>query len=367
MVLFAEPERENRQVFYDPSLEGRDTCETIRVLYTEYPGKSIRGLFDYFVIAKTAPTQSPWGLYRPMLREARDLARNGRFDAIWVTSPFIMVLKIAGVIAREFEIPWVADLRDLMNEIVLRPGALARWRIRLETNICRSADALITVTQPLADTLASRHTAPVYVVPNGFDPDDFPPPEESRSEYFDVVYAGSVYGKRDPTPLFDALDRIRRDGDELDRLRVRFYGVEETQLAPYLRGRPCADAVRAMGRVPFREMTRIQQRASLLLFLTHADVRGIMTAKMFDYLAARRTILSVSGDNDVTDAFLRDTRAGVVGRTPEEIAKLIREYYAEWKNTGSVQYHGLPDKIAGYTREKQAEQTAEVLNSICKR
>src|SRR5690606_29445019 len=86
------------------------------------------------------------------------------------------------------------------------------------------ADALATVSRPLADSLQSRYPElPVWVVENGFDPDEFPdwqtriltPP--SSNGMLRICYAGTIYpGRRDPTPLFEAVNNLI-DGGVLDR------------------------------------------------------------------------------------------------------------------------------------------------------
>jgi glycosyltransferase involved in cell wall biosynthesis len=217
--------------------------------------------------------------------------------------------------------------------------------------------------------LASRHAAPVYVVSNGFDPEDFPPVGYRRAPYFDVVYCGTIRrgSLQDPSPFFDALDAILSEGKRcLSRMRVRFYGISRARFARCLKGRPCGKLVQIIGHRPHDEITRIEQEASVLLLLTFPRSKGIMTSKIFEYLGAHRPILSVPGDRDVADALIKETNAGVVGRTPGEIVEVLLNWYKEWEETGTVQYGGLPDIIAHYTRENQAARMAQVLDEVCR-
>ena len=52
----------------------------------------------------------------------------------------------------------------------------------LEKKICLRADALTTVPQPLADTLAEKYKREVQVVYNGFDEDDFSGIHQARPD-----------------------------------------------------------------------------------------------------------------------------------------------------------------------------------------
>jgi len=369
-VLCGKSTKQNSGVCYDASLEGKDTCETIRVPYPYYRGRSPANLFDAYIMEKLATTSYPYFLYRSLLQAGRELLQNRHFDAIWATSPYTMGLKVAGKLSREFNTPWMADLRDLAHELTEKPGPLSRWQVRLETRACGNASALSTVSQPLVDTLVTRHSGagyplPVHLVPNGFDPEDYTQVDQPPSEFFDIVHCGLIYGRRSPLVLLDALDKLLAEGQELARLRVKFYGLEKAQLEQFVADRPCAPMVHDMGRVSFRGAQRILQRATVLLLLSHSGVRGMMTSKLFEYLAAGRMILSVPGDNDVTDAVLDETKAGVAGGNADGLAELLRGWYAEWKERGELAYSGLPEKIAQYSRVKQAERTAEILTSIC--
>jgi glycosyltransferase involved in cell wall biosynthesis len=121
-----------------------------------------------------------------------------------------------------------------------------------------------------------------------------------------------------------------------------------------------------MGRVSFEDSIKAQQEASavLLLPISELQVRGSMTAKIFEYLGSGRPILSVPGDGGVTDAVLEETQAGVIGRTAEQIAEILIEWIDQWERTGKVEYNPRQDKMLFYTRENQTKRLAEILDQI---
>jgi len=351
---------------YDPLLVGQSPCETTCLPIRSYPKYSIKGILDRSY-GKFSRYRVSWRLYRDLLNAARDLVRQKSFDAILAESPSSWVLAIADQIARESRIAWVADLQDIPDEL---GGQITRaqWRqIRLEVATCKSASAVIAMSRPLADKLSARHTAPVHVVPYGFDPDDYPPAPDTKSEYFDIVYCGLVYGERNPAPLLDALDGILEEGKiDISRIRVRFYGEPPGRLAHLAAGRACANLVEAMGRVPLHEMIRIEQQAAVLLMLPHPSAEGVVPSKIFDYLGARRPILSVPGDQSVTDAIIQETGAGVIAPTAARVAEALEQWYSEWETTGTVGFRGVPGRMAVYTRKNQAQRMAQILDKVCK-
>ena len=67
---------------------------------------------------------------------------------------------------------------------------------------------MITVSEPLRKILQKKYPEiPSHTIMNAFDDKDFKISREKISnKNFNIVYTGSVYeGKRDPTPLFEAL------------------------------------------------------------------------------------------------------------------------------------------------------------------
>ena len=144
---------------------------------------------------------------------------------------------------------------------------------------------------------------------------------------------------------------------------IQFYGASLLPWEEKIRPFRCYPLIEVHPRVPYKEMVRLQQQAAVLLLLSCAETPGVMTGKIFDYLAARRPVLDVPG-GDVTKALLLETGAGASGGTPEEIAAILLEWYKEWKRTGTVPYHVRAEKVGQYSRRQQAGQLAAVFDRL---
>jgi glycosyltransferase involved in cell wall biosynthesis len=270
---------------------------------------------------------------------------------------------VASRMARRHGIPWVADFRDLPDQYLKQTWADRRC-VQCEIRICKHARVMVAVSQPQADVLVSRHGVPVYVIPNGYDPEDYPLESDVKFPKFNIGYFGSVYADRDSRALFMAIDRLASQSDvDLDDMLIQFYGAGEDCLSAMKAGFRCAGIVQCLPRVAHTEMIRLQQRCVILLVLSHKTSTGLMTAKIFDYMGARRPILDVPGGG-VTGAVLEETRTGVGAESPKEIAKVLQRWYEEWKGTGTVAYRGIPGKIARYTRKEQAGQLAQIFDGL---
>lgn len=365
----------------DPALAGADPCKVVRVPYDTTQGRR-RFTNPVLLLAASWWSMMPWKpLYPPagytaLLNAARQRLEQGQFDVIWATSPPPVPHAVAATLSGAYGIPWVADLRDIPDELasglpfpLSLPELIARVRrVRAEIATCSAARALVTVSQPLADRLASRHRAPVFVIPNAFEPDMFQQRRGHHADEFTIVYCGTfLAGLREPGILLDALDVLAREGhNAFPKLSVRFYGPHAAFLRKRLRGRPCAKFVTVGPVVSHHEAIRMEQEACVLLFVSTVKGKGIMTSKVFEYLGAGRPILAVPGDGDVTDAVIRETGAGVIARSVPEVISALTAWYREWEQTGTVRYAGNAAVIGQYTREKQTARLAQIFDEICR-
>ena len=191
---------------------------------------------------------------------------------------------------------------------------------------------------------------------------------KSTATFFRLVYAGTLPSYADPWPLFDTLDMLLERGliDDGD-FKMCFYGETPQILRQRLRGRLCERVVKIAGTVERHRFLATVKNSTALLLLAYPKERGVLTSKVFEYLGAGRPVVSVPADGDVIDAFLRETGAGASGNTPEEIGKIIAEYYGEWKARGYASYRGDPDVIARYTRKTQVAKLAGILDEVIER
>ena len=355
---------------YDSALEGRDVCRTLRVPFLPLKPTKFAREMGYL-----RPLSGSDGLVPILLSRAMDLLKEESFSIILATSGPLESLNVACRLSAITGYPWIADLRDISMEHGLRcqwtrPWAWRSWPYKAweahqEASICRKANAVITVSPPLADTLHKRGVPNVQVIFNGFDDSDYTQKTVGDTKVFQVVYAGVMQSGCNPNPLFDALDLLLSKGSiHLDDFNVIFYGPLKNQIEPCIHGRLCKPLVTLGGWSPREQMHRIMSESSILLQLSYPKVKGIITSKIFEYLGAARPILSIPRDNGVIDSLLNETGAGLSADTPREIADIILEFYRQWKEKGRAAYLGNPEAIFRYTRKAQAKKLAKILQEI---
>jgi glycosyltransferase involved in cell wall biosynthesis len=316
--------------------------------------------------------QREW--YTFAVKMGKELLQRERIDAMISSSTPATSHLIARSLKLEYNKPWIADLRDLWTQAYYYPWSSLRRAIeeRLELRTLQSADALVTVSKPLAEKLAALHKHKlVYSILNGFDPENFVDAHVSLTDKFTITYTGGLYnGKQDPSMLFEAIRKLISSRIiSAQETEIRFFGprdniaVLETLIKTYrLQG-----VVRYYGFVPRNEALEKQHESQLLLLLDWVDPiqQGVYTGKIFEYLAAQRPILAVGGLGGVVKELLEDTNAGVHTSGLEDLQAALLKYYSEYKSIGRVIYRGHKDKVQKYNHWEMARKFAQALEEVC--
>lgn len=307
-------------------------------------------------------------LWKPIaLDYLRDLFSREEYQIILSSSVPVVTHLVARQAREDFDIPWVADFRDLWtgNHYYSYGWIRKFFDRRLELETMAQASALVTVSEPLVRSLESLHRGKkVYAIPNGFDPDsieDVPPHQQ-----FSITYTGQLYmGKRDPENLFKVVRDLIDEGRIQDDLRIKFYGKSVYWVDDLIKKYSLEDFALQYGFVDRKQAMREQRATQILLALNWDNPReeGVYTGKIFEYLAAKRPILALGGPQGVVSELLEDTQAGIHIRTEQALRETILNWYDEYQAKGSVSYRGN-DKIFNFSHDKMAERFAAVFNNI---
>lgn len=312
------------------------------------------------------------GWAKPALRAASELLEKEKFDAIISSSSPVTAHIVANKLREKNKIPWVADLRDLwtQNHNYSYPFIRKVIERRLEKKTLSSADALLTVSKPLAENLKKLHTGKkVFSITNGFYPEELNFPPKPLKKKFTITYAGTIYtGKQDPKDFFIALKELIDEkiinSKDLD---VRFY----SGILPWLRKEiddyNLNEAVKVYEKISRNEIIERQNESQVLLLIYWGDKaeKGWQSLKIFGYLAAQRPILVMGGSgDDVVEKMIEETKSGVYCKNINDIKEALRAFYIEYKNNGKVSYSGDIEKIKKHSYYEKAREFSNVLEKI---
>lgn len=370
---------------YENAFAHEDCCETIRVprdIPPSYPdhyphSEFIRRFFH--VAIGDQPDASGRNLARKMLEQGREICRTHRIDVIFASSLPQFTHMIGMTLSREFGIPWIADHRDVIGQVPI-PGYLSPIKklvTRLydgciafhDTKYERSASRIITVSQELADILHKRTRRSIDIIMNGFDEDDFFERDKpGKNPKLRIVYTGSFFQRTEPSlPLFmDGLkDFVLEHPDLNEAVSVEFYGSCCDEVRKRLeteRWSILSDIIKTLGTVSHKDALDAICTADVLYFVSHPA--KLVSGKIFEFIASGRPILSVPGDQGITDEILAGSRLGRIARDASEVKTSLYELISEWKERGEIATAPNWEFISQFSRRKEAGALAEILEKI---
>ncbi|MFL5941884.1 MAG: glycosyltransferase family 4 protein [Gaiellaceae bacterium] len=300
------------------------------------------------------------------------LVRREGIDIVLTTSPPPSLHLLGASVKRTTRAAWVADLRDPLTSHPHRRGYESRLARVKETTVggvgrlvASQADAIVAASDAIADEMrALEPKADVVTIANGCDFDDFAGLVHHPSDRLRITHAGHFHGKRDPKPFLRALAE-----SGLADVVVRFAGDFRAEDREYAESLGLGDRVELLGNLSRRRSLELQRDSDVLLLLipeSGGRGRGVITGKIYEYLAAERPILAAVPPDGAAAQLVRDTGAGVV--VPSEDVEALRgallDLHARWK-AGTLDRTPLsPEWRAKLSRGSRVEELAEVLRSL---
>lgn len=243
------------------------------------------------------------------------LLHGPRPDVILATAPPFSAHVTAAILARlrgcrlalDYRDPWITAHRD-------GPGDSGRVPMpRLEAWCVRRAALTLATTESIAASLAHLQRGRVAVIPNGIDESVTTGLEPRRFARFTILYAGTFYGSRSAGPVLRALQRIKAAGRGVEggvALHVMGIASEDVRVEAAALG--VEDCLTTEEFQPYRRAMERMMGADLLLLVVGEEHGGMVPAKLFEYLAARRPILAIGPQGSEAGAVLAEAGAGAV-------------------------------------------------------
>lgn len=300
------------------------------------------------------------------------LARREGIDVVLTTSPPPSLHLLGAAVKRASGAAWVADLRDPLTSHPHRRGYESRLAQLKELAVggvgrlvASQADAIVAASDAIAEEARGMHPkGQVTTIANGCDFDDFAGLEYRPSDRLRITHTGNFQGKRDPKPFLHALAETG-----LEDVVVRFAGDFRAADREYAESLGLGDRLEFAGYVSRRRSLELQRDSEALLLLVPESGgrgKGVLTGKIFEYLAAERPILALVPPDGAAANLIRETGAGTVA-APEDVDAIraaLLDLHRRWK-AGSLGGTPLsPEWRDRLSRAKRVEELADVLRSV---
>ncbi len=298
------------------------------------------------------------------------LVRKHDIDVIVSTSPPPSTHLIAAAIARATGVKWVADLRDSIVAHAHRraDSAATRAKSSLQLRVARlvasRADAITCVSEAISEeTRALRPRGPVVTIANGCDFDDVAGLDRQPSDRFRITHTGSFFGRRDPRPFLQALHDSGLD------VVARFLGDFRPADRDWAESLGLGDRLELLPYAPRAASLALQRDSeALLLLIPEADGRGrgVLSGKVFEYVAVGRPILAAVPPDGAAAELIRETGAGVVVSPddPAAIRDALEGLHARWREDGLPDVQLDEEWRARLSRRTRVEEMAALLQEV---
>jgi glycosyltransferase involved in cell wall biosynthesis len=298
------------------------------------------------------------------------IARREDIDAVITTSPPPSVHFVGAAVQKATGARWLADLRDpLVAHQHRRSDSLATRARQAATEqvgrlVARQADAISCVSEAIADEVRGLDPRGIVrTIANGCDFDDFTGLEYRPARRFRITHTGSFFGRRDPRPFLQALHDSRLDAV------ARFVGDFRSSDREWAESLDLGERLELIDYAPRGESLRLQRDSeALLLLVPEAGGRGkgVLSGKVFEYLAAGRPILAAVPPDGAAAELIRETGAGVVV-APDDvdgIRRALEELHARFLDGGLPSVELAEAARKRLSRQARVEETATLLREI---
>lgn len=303
-----------------------------------------------------------WNKYA--VKKASELIQTFGIDTVITTSPPHSTQLIGLEIQKKHGVKWMADMRDPWTKIYYVSELLqTQWaknrNANLERQVLENADRVITVSDSLANDF--KNLAPglkkenIEVIPNGFDEDDFHF-NVQLDKQFTIGYMGTISEQYDIDSLLASVQSISSE------VAFRFVGNVPPNVKAQIER--IADKVEFTGYINHDKAIRKAASCSILLLVIPKteDNKGILTGKLFEYLALKRPILAIGPVDGDAAKILDKTRAGKMFDYSDEagILGFMQQYLTQFQKGDASESIAEIDK---YSRRALTQQLSQLLNN----
>ena len=309
----------------------------------------------------------------PSVKYLKDYLKTHPVDAIISTGPPHSMHLIAMKLKKETGLTWIADFRDPWTEIDFYDELhLTRWadsrQHKLEHQVLTQADRIVTIGWDCARSLGRLGNRNVRVIPNGYDWEiDANQPTIPQTKEFTLTHLGVVTPSRNTEQLWAALKELKEENAEFGKnLKIRLVGQVDQSVAQSLTAAGLMDNTEIIPYIPHDKVPQMQQSSQVLLLLINntPNAKGIITGKLFEYLASGRPILCIGPEDGDAAKIINETHAGIAVNfeNKKKMKEAITQYYQRYQENTLLSNSNLNNEK--YSRHALAGSYANLLNKI---
>ncbi len=248
------------------------------------------------------------------IKKAKELILKHELDCVITTSPPHSTQLIGLELKNTFNLKWIADLRDPWTDIYYNKELYrTKWAEKidrqLEKKCLESADHIIVVSDSIARLFNKRYNginSKISIIPNGYDEADFQNKVASETKYNYISYIGNLGPSY---PINNFLIEFNEFSSKNPKWRLRFVGNVFEDVKNQILNSDLSERVEFISYVEHKKAIdfMIESKALLLIIPNSEENKGILTGKLFEYLAAKKPIIFIGPEDGDAAKILSNT------------------------------------------------------------
>ncbi len=311
-----------------------------------------------------------WNKYA--YEKASEIINDKNIETIITSSPPHSTQLIGLKLKKEFNIKWVADLRDPWTDIYyysLLNHSFISKRIdkHYEKKVIENSDYIITVSESLKSLFINKSNSidqdKILTLPNGFDPSDFNDLNKKRNnKLFTISYTGTMSDQYHPDIFLKSIAEIIVE-EKIEDISFQIIGHVSTPILEKIKSLNLSEYFKYIKTVPHKEIINYQVNSNILLLVIPKvnNSKGILTGKLFEYLATGNRIICIGPIKGDAAKIIKDCEAGEVFERNQknEIKEyIIRKYKKYLEGNLKPTIH---ENVYKYDRRQQAISLLKIL------
>ena len=283
--------------------------------------------------------------------------------------PFIL-FKFCYLLKKQYGINWIADYRDDWStsqyNTSLNPieKLIKKIEAKSEKKWLSNSFAFTTISEHYVDVISAFIKKQGYLLSNGFDEADFEREQIIPFKEFTITFNGTLY----PTqPVEDFLQAFKNVANQLKYpIKLIFLGLgiddnQKKRVENQIKG--FEKYIEITERIDRKKAIEILMQSHLFLMLSHNNIKGVTSSKIFDYMACKKPVLLYPSDKEVLEKILKDTGVGLICNNIEEIETTLLKAAEEFYNAKEVEVKLDYSKIDGFSRKLQTKVLSDIINT----
>lgn len=261
---------------------------------------------------------------------------------------------------------WIADFRDpwseldLLNEFQLNNSSMKKHK-DLEREVLQTADVTLTVSETWVKDLKRLGGSRVELITNGYDADDFELKPKTNDKFI-IGHYGLLNHLRNPKYLWKSLANLCVNNKAFDlKLEIHLSGNIDIEVIAEIESYPCLKGkVKQLGYLSHAQVLEQYNQVDVLLLLLFNSKSGIgnYPGKIFEYFAAKKTILAFGPISSDAERLIKNTNRGKYFSYDDTNVKT--DILDLFNNPNNFDF----ENIESFSREKLTYDLSNLLNNL---